>query len=108
MRIDWTRRASREVEAKAEWLAENRPGAAGPFLKRIEDAVQKLRRFPLRGRRLPDFEDEPVREVIVGTHRIVYLPEEERILVVAVKHCSEEMTKADIRPETPWEQVRNG
>jgi plasmid stabilization system protein ParE len=108
MRIDWTRRASRELEAKADWLAENRPGAAGPFLTRITEAVEKVRKFPLRGRRLPEFDDEPVREIIVGTHRIIYLPEDERLLVVTVKHCSEELTGDDLRPELPWHKVRNG
>lgn len=108
MRVDWTRRATRELEEKAEWLAANRPGAAGPFLERIAEALRKLPKFPLRGRRLPDFEDEPVREVIVGVHRIIYLPEEERILIVTVKHCSEEVTEYDLRPELPWDKVRNG
>lgn len=108
MRIDWTRRASRELEAKAEWLAVNRPGAAAPFLARITEAVEKIRQFPLRGRHLPDFEDEPVREIIVGSHRVIYLAEEERILVVTVKHCSEELAEDDLRPELPWYEVRNG
>lgn len=108
MRIDWTRRASREVEAKAEWLAVHRPGASGPFLKRIREAVAMLRQFPLRGRRLPDFEDEPVREVIVGVYRIIYLPEDERILVLTVKHCSEEVLDDDLHPELPWQKVQDG
>lgn len=108
MRVDWTRRATRELEAKAEWLAANRPGAAAPFLERITEAIRKLPKFPLRGRRLPDFADEPVREIIVGVHRIIYLPEEERILIVTLKHCSEELTEDDLRPELPWEKVRDG
>jgi toxin ParE1/3/4 len=108
MRIDWTRRASRELEEKAEWLAVNRPGAAGSFLTRITEAVERVRDLPWRGRRLSDFEDEPVREIIVGTHRVTYLPEADRILVVTIKHCSEELTEGDLRPELPWHKVRNG
>lgn len=107
MRIEWTRRAERELEEKVDWLALNRPGASAPFLKRIREAVRQLPRFPQRGRRLPDLPDEPVREVVAGTYRIVYLPEEERILIVTLKHCSEEMTDADLRPELPWPQVSN-
>jgi toxin ParE1/3/4 len=101
MRLDWTRRAARELEEKADWLAVNRPGASAPFLKRIRGAVQELRRFPRKGRRPPGVPDEPVREIIVGTYRVVYLPEEARILVVTLKHRSEEMTEADIRSELP-------
>ncbi len=71
MRIDWTRRASREVEGKAEWLAVNRPGSAAPFLDRITEAVEKVPGFPLLGRRLAGFPDEPVREIIVRAHRII-------------------------------------
>ena len=108
MRIDWTRRAIREVEEKAEWLAVHRPGAAAPFLERISEAIRNLPKFPLRGRRLPDFGDEPVREIVVGAHRVVYLPEDERVLIVTLKHCSEELTEDDLRPELPWEKVRNG
>jgi plasmid stabilization system protein ParE len=108
MRIGWTRRASREVEAKAEWLAVNRPGTAAPFLERIVAAAERISVFPLLGRRLPDFPDEPVREIIAGDHRVIYLREDDRILVVTVKHCSEELTEDDLRPELPWNKVRNG
>lgn len=108
MRIDWTRRASRDLGGKADWLAVNRPGTAGPFIERITEAVEELRQFPLRGRRLSDYANEAVREIIVGAHRIVYRPEKERILVVTVKHCSEELTEDDLRPELPWNEVWNG
>jgi hypothetical protein len=40
-------------------------------------------------------------EIVVSTYLIVHLPEAERILIVALKHCSEEMMQDDLRPELP-------
>lgn len=108
MRVDWTRRAARELEENADRLAASRPGASASFLRHIREGVQQLRRLPPQGRRLPDFMDEPVREIIVGTYRVVYLPQEERVLVVTLKNCSEETTAAGLRPDLLWQRVSNG
>jgi toxin ParE1/3/4 len=46
--------------------------------------------FPVSGRILPEYPDDPFREVIVGPYRVIYryLPERNIVAVLAVSHGS--------------------
>jgi toxin ParE1/3/4 len=46
-----------------------------------------LAQFPRAGRKVPEFDDENVREVIVYSYRIVYrLHQDDEIVIAAVNH----------------------
>jgi toxin ParE1/3/4 len=45
-----------------------------------------LARFPRAGRKVPEFDDENIRELIAYGYRIIYRLQDEEVLVVAVIH----------------------
>ena len=65
-------------------------GFAGICQTRMVDHLtQKSRQiadFPLSGRRVPEYENDQIREVIEGPYRIIYHIKSEQIDVVAVIH----------------------
>ena len=42
-------------------------------INRIYDRAQILSRQPLSGRIVPEFDDQKIRELIIGNYRLVYL-----------------------------------
>jgi toxin ParE1/3/4 len=97
MRIVWTRAARMQLGHQAAWIARDRPRAAMAWLERIERLVGDLPQFPLQGRRLPEFPDQPVREVIDPPYRILYLPSEDQLMVVAIKHSRQRLRERDMK-----------
>ncbi len=45
-----------------------------------------LARFPQAGRKVPEFDDETIRELVVYSYRIIYRLEQDEALIVAVIH----------------------
>ncbi len=70
-RIGWSRRALRDLEAIAEYITADSPTYAGIVVKKIVSETKILARFPRSGRKVPEFDDENVRELIVYSYRII-------------------------------------
>ena len=77
-----------EYEAAALYYAERDPEVAVRFIEAVEDAIQRVRDRPTRWRVL----DEDVRRCLtrVFPYGVLYTVERDRVLIVAVMHCSRE------------------
>ena len=94
-------RAAEQLEARADAMDAVHPGSAAAWLERVWHALDQLVRFPLRGRRVPEYLEEPVREVIVRPCRIIYQPSEHQVQILTVKHSREELFPDDVHPDYP-------
>jgi plasmid stabilization system protein ParE len=56
------------------------------FLQRIRAAARNLKRFPQLGALVEDMQDSNYRQVVVGSHRIIYLCRDNQIEIVRVYH----------------------
>jgi toxin ParE1/3/4 len=87
MRIRWTRRALRSLEALAQYIAEDRPSAAERMVERIRDAVDHLEGNPELGRvgRISS-----TRELIVGRTPFIvpYRIREDVIEILTIFHSA--------------------
>jgi plasmid stabilization system protein ParE len=70
-------------------------------VQRIRDATLVLADYPLSGKPLREFPKSAARELVLAPYRVIYVPEEDRILVVTVKHSREKLKKKDLRPGFP-------
>jgi toxin ParE1/3/4 len=62
------------------------PLNAGAVVRRIVGLAQSLTKFPLSGRKVPEFEDESIRELIAYTYRIIYFVDQSEVTIAAVIH----------------------
>jgi toxin ParE1/3/4 len=85
-RIVWSRRAAQDLDSIADYIAADSPAYAGIVLKNIVNQTRILARFPHAGRKVPEFDDENIRELIVYSYRIIYRLQNDEVLVVAVIH----------------------
>jgi addiction module RelE/StbE family toxin len=85
-RVDWSRRALQDLEAIAEYIAADSPVYAGAVVKTVVNQTRMLAHFPRSGRKVPEFDDENIRELIVYNYRIIYRLQEDQVVIAAVIH----------------------
>ena len=100
MKIEWTRSALSDARNLRNYIAQDSEAYADRFVQRIIEAVEKAATFPLSGRRVPEADDDAIREILFRKYRIMYRVEPARILVLTVIHGARDLTQ--VTPG-PWE-----
>lgn len=85
-RVSWSRRALNDLGCIAEYIAADSPTYAGVFVKKILRQTRMLAQFPRSGRKVSEFDDENVRELIVYSYRVIYRLLDDEVLIVALIH----------------------
>jgi toxin ParE1/3/4 len=85
-RIAWSARALQDVESVASYIAQDSPAYARTVVRAIVNQTKILAKFPNAGRKVPEFDDENIREVFAYSYRIIYRLEGDEIVVAAVIH----------------------
>jgi len=84
--VRWTPQAADDLDAVAEFIAEDSPHFAGLFVMDILQMVERLAEFPELGRVVPEIGDKTVRELILGNYRIIYRLHSEAVEVLTIHH----------------------
>jgi plasmid stabilization system protein ParE len=85
-RIVWLRRAAQDLDSIIDYIAADSPAYAGVVLKSIVNQTKILERFRHSDRRVPEFDDENIRELVIYSCRTIYRLQEDEALIVAVIH----------------------
>ncbi|HEY3971547.1 MAG TPA: type II toxin-antitoxin system RelE/ParE family toxin [Candidatus Sulfotelmatobacter sp.] len=85
-RVDWSRRALQDIEAIAEYIGADSPTYAGIVVKKIVSATRTLKQFPRAGHKVPEFDDESIRELVVYSYRVIYRLQDKEVVIAAVIH----------------------
>jgi toxin ParE1/3/4 len=71
-RIVWSRRAVHDLQAITNYIAADSPAYAAAVMKKIVHQARTLAEFPRAGRKVPEFDDESIREFVVYSYRVIY------------------------------------
>src|SRR6266404_1493270 len=85
-RVVWSPRALDDVDSIASYISRDSTAHASAVVTKIIRATRTLRRFPLAGRMVPEFEDETLRERFIYSYRIIYRVQGQIVTVTAVIH----------------------
>ena len=85
-RVVWASRALQDLEAIANYIAQDSPAYARGVVRNIVNQTKMLGRFPRAGRKVPQFDEEEIREVIAYNYRIVYRLGEGEVIIAAIVH----------------------
>jgi addiction module RelE/StbE family toxin len=85
-RVVWSRRALADVEAIASYIAADSPAYARNVVRRIVSVTRTLSQFPNAGRKVPEFDDESLRELIAFNYRVIYQVHGVNVIIAAVIH----------------------
>jgi toxin ParE1/3/4 len=70
--VIWSPTAILDLKDIRDFIAEDDPTSARAFVQAIFEAIERLPAFPQSGRKVPEFNDPSIREVIRRPCRIVY------------------------------------
>jgi toxin ParE1/3/4 len=98
MLIEWSNLALDDVQDIHDYIRKDSPYYANLFVELIFQTTDRLSDFPKSGRVIPECDHENWREVVVGDYRIMYIIKPENILILAVMHCSRDMTNPKNQP----------
>lgn len=85
-KVAWQSRAIEDLEEIRRSMARDTPAYAADFVFWIMWAVHRIEGDPTRGRVMPGFVAENLREVFVRNHRIVYQVVGAEVVILAIRH----------------------
>lgn len=86
MKIIWSPLAIDKASEIAEYIALDKPSAAGKWITTVFLKVEQLASSPEIGRVVPEIGNEQFRELIYGNYRIVYRIEKKQVSILTIRH----------------------
>ena len=90
MNVEWTETAEGHLDRIYNYIAQTSPVYAKRVVDRITRRSKQIITFPMSGRKVPEIDLEPIREVFEGPYRIIYHIKSNQINVLAVIHGSQD------------------
>ena len=84
--IVWTEPAVADLEAIRAYIARDNEVYADAVLLRILESVDRLESYPRLGRVVPELGDDSLRELIVGSYRVMYEVSAAAVVIQTVLH----------------------
>jgi toxin ParE1/3/4 len=84
--VRWTPQAADDLEAICLFIARDAPQVAAAFADRVLRATDQLAHFARLGRIVPELGIENLREVVVGSYRVIYRIRDEEVQVLTMHH----------------------
>ena len=86
--VRWTPQAADDLYAIAEFISQDSPHYSSLFVLDVLYAVDRLVQFPKSGRVVPEINDPSIRELILGSYRIIYRVCQGFVEILTVFHGS--------------------
>ena len=93
MKVLWTLEARARLVDIHDYIKQYSPTAARLVVARLLRRSRRLAVPPLEGRRLPEYRETELREVLERPFRLIYSVKLDRIEVVTVKHYRQRLPR---------------
>lgn len=87
-RIRWTPQAADDLEAIAEFIGADSQHYARMVVLDLLTAIARLQQFPMMGRIVPESQNQSIREIILGSYRIIYRVVDDIVEILTIYHGS--------------------
>ncbi len=95
MIVVWGERVLSELIDITEYVAEDNRSASLTMFRRFKEAAKRVGTFPLSGRLVPEYNNDNIREVIVGSYRLLYIVLIDRVEIHKVIHGARMLDSAN-------------
>jgi plasmid stabilization system protein ParE len=93
MKVAWSYVALGNLIEANKYISIENPEAARKAIKDIDETGDKIKEFPEKGRIVPEFRRNNIREVFCFEYRIIYRIESRRIFILTVRHMKRRLKK---------------
>ena len=84
--VRWTPQAADDLEAICLFIARDSEQLAGIFADRVLQATDRLAIYPRLGRVVPGLGIDNIREIIVGSYRVIYRIQQDAVQLLTLHH----------------------
>jgi len=92
--VIWTDPAKKNLRDILDYIRQSSPYYTEKVREEIVKKSETLSTFPTRGRVVPEFENENVREIFVYSYRLIFEIETDRTSILAVIHGKMDLENA--------------
>ena len=93
MKVYWTLEARERLLEIQAYISQYSPKAGRSVTARLLQRSRKLALPPITGRRLPEYPEAELREVLERPFRLIYLVKADRIEILTVKHYRQRLPR---------------
>ena len=86
--VRWTPQAADDLEAIADFIAQDSGEYASLFVIDVLAAAERIGVFPQIGRIVPEASNPLIREVILGSYRTVYRISDDAVEILTIYHAA--------------------
>ncbi|MES2769461.1 MAG: type II toxin-antitoxin system RelE/ParE family toxin [Bdellovibrionota bacterium] len=96
-KIVWTEKSVQDLLLIKEYISRDSFERAEAWVQELFDAGESLESLPGRGRVVPEFNKENIKELIIENYRLVYRIKKTSIEILTVFESHRKLKKSDIR-----------
>lgn len=93
VKVNWTKDAFSEVGEIYAYIFDASIAYANSWYEELEEKIKLLESFPQIGKIVPEKQLKYLREVAVGSYRMLYIYLNNEITIITLKHQSEDLGK---------------
>jgi plasmid stabilization system protein ParE len=97
--VEWAESAIDDLIEQLDFVARDSPSYASSLSLKAEKAAASLDHFPYRGRAVPEYEDQTIREIQVSSYRLIYQVTAKRVWIIGFVHVARDLTRLLERAE---------
>ena len=91
--VVWTEPALADLDAIADYIAIDNPGAARALVQRVFEHVAQLRRFPASGSHPPELTGRRYRQIVEPPCRVFYRVDRRTVLILHVMRAERQIRR---------------
>lgn len=92
-RVTWSLKARLELAEVWNYIKRESKANALQVLREIGAAARRLNEHPFSGRMVPEWRRPAVRELIVGSYRMMYSIQDGEVIIFSVRHSRRRLPK---------------
>jgi toxin ParE1/3/4 len=89
--VRWTATAIQDLEEAAAFIGRDSRFYAAALVQETRDAARSLRTFAERGRVVPEIDALDIRELFIGSYRLIYQVSANRVFILAFVHGTRDL-----------------
>ena len=90
--LRWTETTTQDLQEAAEFIGRDSRFYAAGLVRETRAAARSLRTFAARGRVVPELGAVDIREIFVGSYRLIYQVTDDRVFILSFVHGARYLT----------------
>ncbi len=96
--VKWTLQSAEDAESIAQFISKDSGKYARLQIERFLEQIRILEKHPFAGRIVPKLNIKSIRELIVGSYRIIYkIIDEDNIDIITIHHSARRIKKSMLK-----------